>query len=62
MSSESKPTIQQKAQGQVEVHLTDGSIIACQSRADAELVLDAATATRAGNCRGKPLLHWTAQG
>jgi hypothetical protein len=34
--------IQQKAQGRVEVHLTDGSVITCQSRADAELVLDAA--------------------
>jgi hypothetical protein len=42
MNQESKPTIQQKAQGQVEVHLTDGSVIICQSRADAELVLDAA--------------------
>jgi hypothetical protein len=49
MSPESEPTIRQKAQGKVEVHLTDGSVITCQSRADAELVLDAARRFYEGN-------------
>jgi hypothetical protein len=42
VNPESRLTIKQKAQSQVEVHLTDGSVITCQSRSDAELVLDAA--------------------
>jgi hypothetical protein len=42
MSAGLKFGIQQNATGQCEVQLADGSRVTCQSRADAELVFDAA--------------------
>jgi hypothetical protein len=41
MSAEHKVDIRQNANGKFEVELVDGSKVACASRNDAELVLDA---------------------
>ncbi len=49
MTVQSEPSIQQNASGQFEVHLMDGSKITCQSREDAELVLDAVRRFYEGN-------------
>jgi hypothetical protein len=49
VSVESKLGIQQNASGLFEVQLAEGDTVTCQSRDDAELVLDAARRFYEGN-------------
>lgn len=49
MSVQTEPSILENGSGQFEVHLMDGSKITCQSREDADLVLDAVRRFFEGN-------------